>query len=918
MRHGQWSVMDAGDVVPGDICALFSGQEATADIVILQGQAVVSEAMLTGEPKPIVKFSYDYQSDAAMQRPAWTIQDGAGLVKKHVVHAGCPVTSAYGVPVSQIGVNVPGSSNSPEACIGIVMSTGAQTAKGRLVRMVLFPTPAEDVFDKQLSLVFLFVFGLCCIFAASIFFYDFGHWSITIWSMMAFLAQCISPNLHASLKVAQVLNCSRLKDKGVVVVEPEILNKAGKVHVMCFDKTGTITKEHLDIHGVLSIHRGIPHASGMTSYVEGQGDNWTNGLDSNMQIALGCCHTLSQIENDKGEMELLGNQVEMQMFRSSGWTMNTHDFYSTSNGRHQIQSVNIVRQMAFDQGSQTSGVVVRLPNQRQKVLVKGSFEKMSALTSSYRVSEELTQVVSDLSKNQYYVITIGYKDLSDSADVSLMPRQELESGLELCGLLLFRNDVKEDSAEAISLLKKGATRTVMITGDSVEAGIGVARAVDILPPAGHSDYDTAHVGSPNNLRSLSDIDSEDNELARAEDLNGRHAGRRASSESAHLEAIFGQRPRRESLETDALLSGVPRGKARRMSQQYMQKYGVVRCFQGDLHEVEGLSPESSPRQEVMWKDVDDPSVKPMTTTEMMSLDPKYTELAISMPAFRNLNASGNLMYELAPLVRVYGRMRPTDKSEAVKLLQRHNLTVGMCGDGGNDTAALRTAHFGYALSDADASLVAPVSSKDPSLLRVCDTLCYARCTLATSLAIFMWSAVLGGTFPAFKIMNIWTNGMIMAEVVGVWMEYAIETFLVFLMALSKPLPFLTGYRPTQRLIGINVALRVATPVFVWIISMIITRAILWCFDWFEQFNARDMKMKDRMLYTIRSDAYQMEIDVFRMMIFYAVVALFFSRGAQVRQALWKNWLLVLWCLNIVGFMLFLLFQQNTVLGCFFR
>jgi len=31
-------------------------------------------------------------------------------------------------------------------------------------------------------------------------------------------------------------------------------------------------------------------------------------------------------------------------------------------------------------------------------------------------------------------------------------------------------------------------------------------------------------------------------------------------------------------------------------------------------------------------------------------------------------------------VRVYGRMRPKDKAMAVKLLQRHNLVVGMCGD----------------------------------------------------------------------------------------------------------------------------------------------------------------------------------------------------------------------------------------------
>lgn len=90
--------------------------------------------------------------------------------------------------------------------------------------------------------------------------------------------------------------------------------------------------------------------------------------------------------------------------------------------------------------------------------------------------------VAELSKNQYYVITIGYKDLPDHLDVNTLPRAELEQGLTICGLLLFRNDVKPDSAQAIDELKKGATRVVMITGDSVEAGIGIARATNILPP----------------------------------------------------------------------------------------------------------------------------------------------------------------------------------------------------------------------------------------------------------------------------------------------------------------------------------------------------------------------------------------------------------------------------------------------------
>jgi len=59
------------------------------------------------------------------------------------------------------------------------------------------------------------------------------------------------------------------------------------------------------------------------------------------------------------------------------------------------------------------------------------------------------------------------------------------------------------------------------------------------------------------------------------------------------------------------------------------------------------------------------------------------------------------------------------QAEVVSMHQRAGLVVGMCGDGGNDCAALQAAHAGLALSDAEASLVSPFTSNNKSVSTLC-------------------------------------------------------------------------------------------------------------------------------------------------------------------------------------------------------
>ena len=65
-----------------------------------------------------------------------------------------------------------------------------------------------------------------------------------------------------------------------------------------------------------------------------------------------------------------------------------------------------------------------------------------------------------------------------------------------------------------------------------------------------------------------------------------------------------------------------------------------------------------------------------------------------------------------------------------------NLCSFYSGDGGNDCGALKAAHVGIALSDAEASVVAPFTSLDKTISSVTEVLREGRCALASALASY--------------------------------------------------------------------------------------------------------------------------------------------------------------------------------------
>jgi cation-transporting ATPase 13A3/4/5 len=75
----------------------------------------------------------------------------------------------------------------------------------------------------------------------------------------------------------------------------------------------------------------------------------------------------------------------------------------------------------------------------------------------------------------------------------------------------------------------------------------------------------------------------------------------------------------------------------------------------------------------------------------------------------------------------------------------------MCGDGGNDCGALRAAHAGMSLSDAEASVISPFTSKSKTCTSVVDLLKEGKAAMHTNLSSYKFLIMYGQLCPVFMV-----------------------------------------------------------------------------------------------------------------------------------------------------------------------
>uniref|UniRef100_A0A8C4TWA5 ATPase cation transporting 13A2 n=1 Tax=Falco tinnunculus TaxID=100819 RepID=A0A8C4TWA5_FALTI len=179
---------------------------------------------------------------------------------------------------------------------------------------------------------------------------------------------------------------------------------------------------------------------------------------------------------------------------------------------------------------------------------------------------------------------------------------------------------------------------------------------------------------------------------------------------------------------------------------------------------------------------------------------------------------------------VFARMLPDQKTQLVCSLQELNYCVGMCGDGANDCGALKAADVGISLSEAEASVASPFTSRVANIECVPTVIREGRCSLVTSFGVFKYMA-LYSLVQFVSVLLLYTINTNLSDFQFLFFDLIITTTVAVLMGRTGPAQELGVERPQGTLISVlvlgSLLLQTVLLITVQVLSYFITVSQSW-------------------------------------------------------------------------------------------
>ena len=494
-RQKTWEQITSDKLLPGDLVSVGRTKEdggVACDMLLVEGTAIVNEAMLSGESTPLLK-------DSVQLRPGDTSIDPENLDKNAFLYGGTKVLQiTHGVASEEASETIPtlesGVSPPPDkGAMAIVVKTGFETSQGSLVRTMIYSTErvsANNV-EALLFILFLLVFAI----AASWYVWQEGvskdrKRSKLLLDCVLIITSVVPPELPMELSLAVNTSLAALSKYAIFCTEPFRIPFAGRVDIACFDKTGTLTGEDLVVDGIAGLSAG---QKTIIEEIDGAQTNLTSVLEAGQQTTLVLATAHALVKLDEGD--IVGDPMEKATLNSLGWSLGRNDTLTGKSGKGHTgpeDLVQIKRRFQFSSSlkRQSSVATVITTDRATSKRTKGTFVGVKGAPETIRsmlikAPPNYDETFKYFTRNGGRVLALGYKYLSTESElgqtrINNLKREDVEANLTFAGFLVLQCPLKEDARNAVRMLNESSHRVVMITGDNPLTAVHVARQVEIV------------------------------------------------------------------------------------------------------------------------------------------------------------------------------------------------------------------------------------------------------------------------------------------------------------------------------------------------------------------------------------------------------------------------------------------------------
>ena len=432
IRDGVEKVIDASELVPGDIIRLEAGDFVPADARLLRSVSLKSEeSALTGESVPSEK-------DASV-----IVDEKAPLGDRtNMVFSGCSIT--YGTAVA------------------VVTATGMDTEMGRIANLLDGEEEGQTPLQQKLAqlgkyLGFLALAACGVVFVVGIF-NNIPVLEIFM-TAVSLAVSAIPEGLPAIVTIVLSIGVQRMVKRNAIIRRLPAVETLGSASVICSDKTGTLTQNRMTL---------------VKAYVDGSDEleqiNNQNSTELCALLKYGtlCCD--GSVVFSGVQEQHIGDPTETAIV-----------FAAHKNGMPKEELNKRYPRLAeipFDSDRKLMTTVCRI-EEKNVVIVKGAFDVMASRCIAGDI-QKAKHYTDSMSSDALRVLAIAYKVIDEIPET---PTPEaLENDLIFMGLVGMIDPPRPEAKDAVAICRKAGIKPVMITGDHVVTASAIAKELGILQP----------------------------------------------------------------------------------------------------------------------------------------------------------------------------------------------------------------------------------------------------------------------------------------------------------------------------------------------------------------------------------------------------------------------------------------------------